>query len=151
MKACFFYINYLLINILKLVFDNFKISYPYWYIKMIIDEKYTLLISLRRKKEIQSQYILHKKNNGVDKFVDLLNHNHNKYFILVNTYPYNINNGVKHYVLWLKDNNIQVSYEIIKNELEKNNIRLPFCYGKNLPKNKSIPEIEHYHIFVKYN
>ena len=33
-------------------------------------------------------------------------------------------------------------------ELNKKNISGRFCYGKNLTKHKSIPEIEHYHVFI---
>ena len=147
MKAIFYFFHYNFIYLLSLCFNFFNIKYPFWYLNIITDKEKNILIHLIRNDAIQKKYIIHKQNK-VGTFIKKIKNNSNKYILIKNNFPYNVSKNIKHYVLWVNDNKTHISNKIIKNELNKKNISGRFCYGKNLTKHKSIPEIEHYHVFI---
>ena len=61
-----------------------------------------------------------------------------------NDYPYYVN--AKHYVLWCKNRRMNVDYEL-SNYFDMNKYSIKWF--ENPSSLKSIPEILHYHVFVK--
>ena len=66
-----------------------------------------------------------------------------------NKYPYNIEENIKHYLFWInpKSNEILNIFKI--NSIIQNYLKKPYIIFENLPDNKSVPEIKHYHVFFK--
>ena len=110
-------------------------------------------MALHRRIEIQDNY--RDKLSG-DK-IRFINNVKNKlkdssvYFI-INNFPYNIPQYIKHYVLWicpgLTMNNNTIYSAIKSNIFIEFGTHLKFAYFKNIDKNKSIMEIDHYHVFI---
>ena len=69
------------------------------------------------------------------------------YVITDNNFPYYIEKGLKHKLLW-------TNKKMIKSEIEeiiRNKISSRFVWFENLAINKSIPNIHHYHIIFDTN
>jgi len=114
------------------------------------------LINIKRKKEIEEKYLLHKKKlkekniNIEDYLNNLLFKNDFKYVITNNDFPYNIEEDVQHKILWInpKYNDLfddKLINKIITMRMKDKN----YIYFENIETNKSIKTIKHYHIFIK--
>ena len=69
-----------------------------------------------------------------------------------NRFPYNVEPGIKHDLLWIKPGHsltIQEVQKIIKENNPGICLETQCVYFKNVPKNQSIKTIEHYQIFIK--
>ena len=119
-------------------------------------KKCKLLTKLTRKFEIQRAYDNEKKKyiGNYDKY--LLNKylNNRLYNLQLNKFPYDLENNIIHYVLWLNPiiqesfiHNRKFIYTIIKKYVPDK----PFLFHMNLPKNRSIKSIPHYQVFIKMN
>ena len=91
------------------------------------------LISLQKKS-------LTPHKNIIDNIIG-----NNIYKLVKNTFPYDLDKEIDHWILWINPKNKLTFQEI--NNLLKNKFR-NFVYFSNLEKNKSIKTIEHYQIFV---
>ena len=64
-----------------------------------------------------------------------------------NTFPYNTEPNIKHMLVWINPTYSENAKEV--NSFIKENTSNPFIYFKNNKQNKTILEIEHYHVFIK--
>ena len=73
-----------------------------------------------------------------------------KILIELNKFPYNIDSGITQYVVWInpmyKTNEDYIRYFVNKYVTPQN-----YSLYKHDIKHGSIPEIEHYHLFIKKN
>lgn len=112
-------------------------------------------INIKRKKEIEEKYVLHKKklkdkNINIEDYLDnLLFKNNFKYIITKNDFPYNLENNIEHKLLWINPNYINLFNDKLINEIINMRMRgKTYVYFENIDNNKSIKSIRHYHIFV---
>ena len=92
--------------------------------------------------------------------------NTDKYCFCRNTYPYNFESGILHYLLWInpkyynnntsrnvafkqKMNNRSYVQDIVVSFLNKNFLDREYVIFQNAIENKSIPAIEHFHILIR--
>jgi len=92
-----------------------------------------------RSYEISQKYTQNNKTNFIKHLQTKLKNE--SYLFLKNDFPYHVN--AQHYVLWLKNENVNIS-KIIQQRFSNKNIK----YFQNYHFLKSIPEIKHYQIFV---
>jgi len=105
-----------------------------------------------RHPNIQTDYDIHKKTITSLKQHIMKKELHNKlkWNIVDNNFPYNLDDGIKHKLLWihpdviLSDNKIKT---IIDRYITLNNYN-QYIYFQNHENNRSVPEIKHYHIFI---
>jgi hypothetical protein len=102
---------------------------------------------IQRKKEVQENYI---NNNTKYQKIDFIKQMllMNDYYISLNDYPYNLCDNIEHYLFWYKnvfsfEDALQISFDYFK---KSDNEIIIFV---NSEKNKSVPEINHYHLFIK--
>jgi hypothetical protein len=65
------------------------------------------------------------------------------YILCENTFPYETQRGVEHWVCWYKNSEDPVTIM----EHLKENYHIISCW-KNIPQNRSILEIDHIHVFI---
>ena len=74
----------------------------------------------------------------------------NKGIVFVeNEFPYNCDQGIKHYLIWINADyiyNLQSLEKFIKEKIGSNG---DYVFYKNIPANNSISCVNHYHVFVK--
>lgn len=113
---------------------------------------------LLRTANIQKSYDKYlKKHPNINKII------YNKYFmnndlfiITCNYFPYNLSNNIKHLILWFNPiiykNKIHIllNQNYIKLILNRLLNKKKYICFINLPKNQSIKNISHYHVFIKY-
>ncbi len=101
--------------------------------------------ALGRNEIIQKKYDEFKNNqNLTENFLKKIKIQikENNYYLHENDFPYNVDNNIKHLLLWYVDDNIINDILLnLKNKL--------ITYWINNNDNKSIQEINHIHIFVK--
>lgn len=108
-------------------------------------------IQLKREKKIQKEYDKYQENplNNII-FAKTLFYNNDIFMFIKNRFPYNIENNISHYILFINpklkkkftDKNINI---IIKR------LFVPyrsFIVFENYPQNRSIKNITHYHVFI---
>ena len=123
----------------------FNKEYDFFFLKNIYcKDKYIIKYDLIRKENIQKSYELYKSNNLLKNFKMNIKKNitKNGYIITENDFPYNLNNNVKHYIIW-------TNYDIFKIKKILNKRFNNYIFFRNLIENKSIKDIEHYHIFIE--
>jgi len=106
---------------------------------------------LKRSTQIQKKYDNYQKNpfNAIIFGRDLF-YNNDILMFIKNRFPYNVDDNIEHYILFInpklkkKFTDINI-YKIIKQRYVRNN---PFIVFENSPKNRSIKNITHYHIFI---
>lgn len=110
--------------------------------------------SLGRSKYIEDKYSIFR-NEIVNEYGSVSNYlnktlftNNEQFVLKQNDFPYNTSNNIKHYILWINPKyNLYIDDIILKEKLElffKNK----YVFFRNNSDNKSIPSIEHYHIFL---
>ena len=85
--------------------------------------------------------------------------NGNDYCMTLNNYPYYMEDGICHYVIWFKGdkfdryNNMGNIEDIIQKYMEHNNIDVDceYVYYQNIEALRSIPSIPHLHVFIKFD
>lgn len=105
--------------------------------------------AIGRKKEIELLY----KNNSEDnrrRFIQNIKNFMDDYYITLNNYPYDISYEIVHLIFWYSNKNTMSFKEVklICSEIfctHKDNIII----FSNDQKTKSIPEINHYHVFLR--
>ena len=113
-------------------------------------KKYNHEQKLSRKHEIEEKYIAHVRSlNG--KVHEYIMHNiikSNKYIIVDNTFPYDLEENLEHKLLWINPDTVLEEVEVNKiicSVFDEN------IYFRNIHKNQSVKGIVHYHIFVMKN
>lgn len=132
-------------------------KYPMWFIGML-DGK-TAHIALNRDRDTQSLYEcrpLRLRNDFIASLFDERLVSRDIPFRFVpNNFPYFVENGIVHYVFWIRPG-YQIDHEreslrhtIGRHVMSRFRRPLDFYYFRNSDENKSVTEIEHYHVFVK--
>lgn len=128
-------------------------AYSWDFIKQF--HKKSPLINIKRKKQMEEKYILHKKNlkdkniNIEDYLQNSLFKNNFKYILTENDFPYNLKNGIEHKLLWINPNyNNLFNDELITKIISMRMRGKTYIYFENNDNNKSIKSIKHYHIFI---
>ena len=132
-------------------------KYPMWFIRML-DGK-TSPVALVRDRDTQELYKRRPTELRDDFIAGLfeptLVSQHINYRFVPNNFPYFVENGIVHFVLWIRPGHIietdsmPIRYTISRYVMSRFQRPLDFCYFKNTKDNKSVPEIEHYHVFIK--
>tara|TARA_B100000035_G_C20758620_1_gene447283 strand:+ start:115 stop:516 length:402 start_codon:yes stop_codon:yes gene_type:complete len=114
--------------------------------------------ALGRLPEVEERYTRHRNQiksskyyNSIADYIlkDVLGSN--EYKFTENEFPYKVEDGIKHYLLWVsKEAHGKYNIEsLIKSRVEIKSCK-EFTFYRNLKNNASVFEIEHYHIFAKY-
>lgn len=120
-------------------------------------------IVLGRSEEVDSKYKrdskIIKENGGAQKHLEkkYLSRD-NDYYMTLNNYPYYLEDGVIHYVIWFKGenfgkyNNPAEINNIIKDYVSLNDIsdKCEYIFYQNIEELRSIPSIPHLHVFMKH-
>lgn len=129
---------------------------------------------LPRTKEVEAKYKIHSdwiKSKGltISEYIKSTvfndNVNYLKHRVSLNTFPYNLEKGIKHYLIWFNpkftnnDENFNspeyskfIEDYIIKSAYPEGKYPdLEFIYFENLPDNRSVNGVRHIHVFVKCN
>ena len=107
----------------------------------------------RRKKVVEGRYLIYKEfvhsmGYTLSEWLKTVYLSHRNHLIVKNRFPYNFEKKILHYVLFSRHNlsNYKINY-IVKKFLKKNfNRKLHFKIHYN--NDKSVKDLEHYHIFV---
>lgn len=106
-----------------------------------------------RKNSVQQAYNNEKqKIKNYSKFILNTYLDNKLYNLQPNKFPYNLNNNIKHYVLWLHPmldlkyiTNKKLINSIIKKYIPNNE----YIFYMNSYNNRSIKQIPHYQVFIK--
>jgi len=104
---------------------------------------------------VHNEYENHKKNHNSikDHIIKSYLHNNLKWNIVDNRFPYYIDKGISHKVLWINPT-VQINKDkidtIIKRYTDSQNYS-KYIYFQNIGNLRSIPEVPHYHIFINTN
>jgi len=71
-----------------------------------------------------------------------------KYILVVNSFPYYLEDNILHYLIWIAPN-YSLSSDKIKCIVEERFSDQPYLIYKNYDEYQSIKSIEHYHVFIK--
>ncbi len=119
-------------------------------------------IVLGRSDDVNTRYkqdcLMIKENGGVKKHLEkkYLSWG-NDYHMTLNNYPYFMEDGIVHYVIWFKgdkfdryNNPISIK-NIVKDYMAKNNVnsKYQYIFYQNIEALRSIPSIPHLHVFLK--
>lgn len=119
-------------------------KYDYYFLKNIYCKKNNVIYYLlKRNPIIQEKYNNDQNSNLHTKYKENIRKNISihGYYITINNYPYSIKKNIIHNIIWCNKNK-----EEIKNIL--NCLYEDYVFFKNIQNNKSIKDIEHYHIFI---
>jgi len=124
-------------------------------------------ILIPRSREVQKAYDTQKQSNNILRESLFPKESKYIYQFLPNNYPYNVEEGIEHYVLWfnptfqpkwLQESNLFADL-ILKHEIiRQKDVMIthaglhPYIFWKNIPENTSVKDIVHYQVFYrKYN
>ena len=109
---------------------------------------------LKRNTQIQKLYDKYNKTQQFEHFKKNMFSNKNKYFnFMLNNFPYDIDKNISHYLIFInpliknKISDFDIYKIIRQNYIKKKQIII----FENEPKNRSIKNIRHYHIFTLNN
>jgi hypothetical protein len=107
--------------------------------------------TLYRKKEIQDKYETFRDSLDIP-IADYLHstlfsdQDSRDYHFRLNDFPYNTDETITHYILWINPTSKSLPVKsIIQSKVKVKK----YIYFMNIPKNRSVMEIPHYHIFAK--
>lgn len=120
-------------------------------------------INLLRQKTVQDNYNNHKininvKNINIEDYIinKYFKDPNSKYYFTLNTFPYNLEDNIKHYIIWLNPiyyNDKQINFNNIKHiDFIKSIINVPyddFIFFENNIQHRSVLGIRHIHVFIK--
>ena len=67
------------------------------------------------------------------------------WLLLENDFPYSLEPGINHYVFWFRGGySMEDAYALIKGEFGTESVVF-----SNLPHNRTVPDINHYHVFIR--
>lgn len=106
-----------------------------------------------RKNNVQQAYNNEKKKiKNYSKFILNTYLDNKLYNLQPNKFPYNLNNNIKHYVLWLHpmlDSKYITNKKLINSILKKYIPNNEYIFYMNSYNNRSIKQIPHYQVFIK--
>ena len=138
-------------------FDVTGQKYPMWFLKML-DGK-TIDFALSRDRITQLTYT-NRPRRAREEFLDSLFNTrlvsqHIPFRFVPNNFPYFVENGISHFVLWIRpgynveSEDVNIRRAIGSYVITRFSRPLDFCYFRNSMQHKSVPEMEHYHVFVQ--
>ena len=103
-----------------------------------------------RHPNVELSYRRHLKNNPEMKPYIVNNYLHNRlrWVITNNAFPYYLDNGIQHKILWINPQ-IEMDGNTVKSIIHRYAENMSYIYFENSLTAKSIPNILHYHIFIK--
>lgn len=113
---------------------------------------------LKRSTQVQKDYDIYistikSNNNDINKIITQKYFSNNKNYVFVpNLFPYDIEDGIKHYLIWFNPilNNI-IDKKYIEDILISNLGNKKYIYFINFATNKSVKNVEHCQVFLKEN
>ena len=106
-----------------------------------------------RKNSVQQAYNNEKqKIKNYSKFILNTYLDNKLYNLQPNKFPYNLNNNIKHYVIWLHpmlDLKYITNKKLINSILKKYIPNNEYIFYMNSYNNRSIKQIPHYQVFIK--
>lgn len=114
----------------------------------------TLSTQIPRSQDVQTKYI--KSKTKTDSRLDWIKQQlrSKDWILLKNDYPYDVQDGVVHYVFWYKDDiSLEQTHQICTSSA--------VCVSRSAPRvndvvvttnttaNKSVPDISHHHVFIR--
>jgi hypothetical protein len=113
--------------------------------KDAVQEKYDKHREWMKSAKVNVKSYINKKFNLPEKGI----------VIIENEFPYHCANGIKHYVVWIHDSHryTMVSLEsYIQQKLKTDDDTcVNYVFYQNIPQNSSIANVDHYHVFAKYD
>ena len=109
-------------------------------------------VKLYRTDEMENKYMEHlselKKNNiqTHDYIMKTAFPNREPYSLLPNTFPYDLQKGILHWLLWVSPN-VDLELDTIK-RIIYDKFGSNCVFFRNISTNQSIKSISHYHIFI---
>ena len=101
---------------------------------------------LKRTIAIQREYELHKQRNvNMHDYIMKTYLQDQNYNLVLNRFPYDVEENISHYVLWMKNGIFLDIDEYLKSRFFPKR----FVFWTNPPELKSIPSIIHHHVFVE--
>lgn len=100
---------------------------------------------LRRSANVQSMYDQFSKTSGPKAFIEGVKQRikKEKYILLENMFPYDVEPPIQHKCLWYEDN---LSREEVQAIIDQQNMEC-ITFFENPDNLKSIKDVKHYHIF----
>ena len=107
---------------------------------------------LGRSEFMQKKYKKYKeylKNNNRNIYDEIMYNyiKNNKYAITYNNFPYNLERGIYHLLMWVNPN-YKMDYDEVEDILRSNGV-YEYIIFRNYENNCSVCEIVHYHIFIR--
>jgi len=113
---------------------------------------------LHRNNKINKKYQKHIKKIK-DRNINVNEYISNKYFtnkeydsdwvFVPNNFPYNLENGINHYLIWINPYKLKLSEIDIDRVIIENLGNKEYYYFENLNCNKSVNKVQHVHVFFK--
>lgn len=103
-----------------------------------------------RKKSIQKQYDLYKKEYNVYESI-MRNFEFRDWILKKNMFPYDLEKNIQHYVLWIHPN-ITLSEELVEKILTIEGMKMGYeemVYFENEKRHQSVPTIPHIQVFYR--
>lgn len=116
--------------------------------------------TLGRSKEVQEIYDKHRKWMKTSKLdiksyiTKKFNLEENGIVFVENEFPYNCEDSIKHFVIWISDTftyNLKFLDQFIQKKIKTKYTDSKYIFYKNIPQNNSIGCVNHYHVFVNTN
>lgn len=122
---------------------NFKFNF-YFLQNIYCKNTHVIRFALWRDINIQKKYNMDKSKNNFSFFKKKIEYsiNTNGYSLTKNNYPYNITNNIQHFIIWTNFTPLKIK-NILDNKFNN------YIFFKNLEKNKTIKDLEHYHVFTE--
>lgn len=111
-------------------------------------------MQLSRKSTVEDRYKKHRDNlkkNSISIHEYITNDviKDNRYVFVQNTFPYNVEDGIKHDLLWINPK-YEISIDFISMLITCRYPDKDIVFFKNATTFQSIKSISHYHIFTKH-
>ena len=122
---------------------NFKFNF-YFLQNIYCKNTHVIRFALWRDINIQKKYNMDKSKNNFSFFKKKIEYsiNTNGYSLTKNNYPYNITNNIQHFIIWTNFTPLKIK-NILDNKFNN------YIFFKNIEKNKTIKDLEHYHVFTE--
>lgn len=105
---------------------------------------------IRRHPAVQARYeVLKKEQPNREKYMmSRLFQNNEVVKWMDNEFPAWVEPGVRHNLLWINPKHGRIDDYDLANTMIQVHTDKPFIFWENLPQNKSVPGIQHFHVFI---
>ena len=111
-----------------------------------------------RSREVHDNYIKWKREVGENGLFNMLFKNNDVVVIRKNDFPYNFEEGILHYVIWLRPNQDECSFDsrmepnlinYAVKQLKKIHGTIEMVHFRNNSKYRTVYTINHYHVIIR--